>query len=221
MSEPRDAPVLPPLYLIADRATCAPRNLEDVLAEALDAGVRLVQLREKHLEMRELRRLAARLQRRASNYEARLLVNTHAGLARDIGAAGVHLPSLGPDAWSVRRQYGNHLLIGRSTHNKKECGEADGADFVTFSPIYSPNSKPGYGPGAGPRALRRIADCSSLPVYALGGITPGRVGACKRNGAAGIAVMSGILAAGHVGSAARAYIEAWASAPGPRHPHLS
>ena len=221
MSEPRDVPDLPPLYLIADRETCAPRNLEDVLAEALDAGVRLVQLREKHLEMRELRRLAARLQRRTSNYEARLLVNTHAGLARDVGAAGVHLPSSGPDARSVRRQYGNHLLIGRSTHNRTECGEAEGADFVTFSPIYSPGSKPGYGPGVGPRALRRATDGSSLPVYALGGITPGRVAACKMNGAAGIAVMSGILAAGHVSSAVRDYLEAWASTSGRRHPQLS
>lgn len=221
MNEPGDVLSLPPLYLIADRATCAPRNLEDVFAEALDAGVRLVQLREKHLEMGELRRLAARLQRRASNYEARLLVNTHAGLARDIGAAGVHLPSSGPAPCTIRRQCGDQLLIGTSTHNRKECGEADGADFVTFSPIYSPNSKPGYGPGAGPVALRPVTEGSSLPVYALGGITPRRVAACKRNGAAGIAVMSGVLAAGHVGSAARAYLEAWASAPGPRHPQLS
>ncbi|MDE2889399.1 MAG: thiamine phosphate synthase [Gemmatimonadota bacterium] len=221
MNEPEDVQSLPPVYLIADRATCAPRNLEDVLAEALDAGVRLVQLREKHLEMRELRQLAARLQRRVSHYEARLLVNTHAGLARDIGAAGVHLPSSGPAPWRIRRQYGDRMLIGRSTHNRKECGEADGANFVTFSPIYSPNSKPGYGPGVGPRALRPVTEGSSLPVYALGGITPRRVAACKRNGAAGIAVMSGVLAAGHVGSAARAYLEAWASAPGPRLPQLS
>lgn len=218
MNESRDVPRLPPLYLIADRATCAPRNLEDVLAEALDAGIRLVQLREKHLEMRELRRLAARLQERASNYEARLLVNTHAGLARDIGAAGVHLPSSGPDAWSIRRQYGNRMLIGRSTHNRKECVEADGADFVTFSPIYSPSSKPGYGPGTGPGALRRVTECSSLPVYALGGITPWRAAACKGNGAAGIAVMSGILTAEDIRTAVRVYLEAWISAPGPLHP---
>ena len=89
MNEPEDVLSLPPLYLIADRATCAPRCLEDVLEEALEAGVRLIQLREKHLEMGELRHLAARLQRRASNYEARLLINTHAGLAQEIGAAGV------------------------------------------------------------------------------------------------------------------------------------
>ena len=221
MNEPLRVSSLPPLYLIADRATCAPRNLEDVLAEALDAGVRLIQLREKHLEMSELRRLAARLQSRASNYEARLLVNTHAGLALEIGAAGVHLTSSGPAPRSIRRQYGNQILIGRSTHNREEFREADGADFVTFSPIYTPGSKPGYGPGAGPRALRRVAECAALPVYALGGITPDRVAVCRRNGAAGIAVMSGILAAGHVGSAVSAYLEAWTTAPGPRLPLLS
>lgn len=221
MNEPWDVLGPPPLYLIADRATCAPRSLEDVIAEALDAGVRLIQLREKHLETGELRNLATRLQRRASNYEARLLINTHAGLARDVGAAGVHLPSSGPAPCIIRRQYGSRILIGRSTHNREECGEADGADFVTFSPVYSPNSKPGYGPGAGPRALRRVTEFSSHPVYALGGITPRRVAACKENGAAGIAVMSGILSSTHVSSAVGAFLEAWASAPGPRHPDLS
>ena len=204
---------LPPLYLIADRATCAPRPLEEVLAEALDAGVRLVQLREKELEIHALRQLAARLQRRVENYDARLLVNTHAQLARETGAAGVHLPASGPTPSRIRQQFGNRLLIGRSTHNRKEYGEADGADFLTFSPIHRPGSKPGYGPGAGPVALHRATGCSSLPVYALGGITPGRVAACKGNGAAGVAVMSGILAAENVPAAVRAYLKAWSSTP--------
>ncbi len=221
MNETPHAKHLPTLYLIADRETCAPRDLEDVFAEALDAGVRLVQLREKQLEMRKLRRLAARLQRRVEDYDARLLVNTHAGLARDIGAAGVHLPAYGPAPSRIRQQYGDHLLIGRSTHNREECREADGADFITFGPIYSPGSKPGTGPGAGAGALRRATEWSSLPVYALGGITPGRVAACKENGAAGAAVMSGILAADDVPSAVTGYIEAWASAPGPGHPQPS
>ncbi len=218
MNETAHAIGLPPLYLIADRETCAPRALEDVLAEALDAGVRLVQLREKRLEIRALRHLAVRLQRRVENYGARLLVNTHAGLACDIGAAGVHLPAIGPTPSGIRQQYGNHLLIGRSTHNRKECREADGADFLTFSPIHTPVSKPGYGPGSGPLALRRTTGCSPLPVYALGGITPERVAACKGEGAAGVAVMSGILAAEDIRCAVSGYLEAWASAPCARHP---
>ena len=73
-----------------------------------------------------------------------MLVNTHARLARDIGAAGVHLPAYGPAPSRIRQQYGNQLLIGRSTHNREECREAYGADFITFGPIYSPGSKPGY-----------------------------------------------------------------------------
>lgn len=218
MNETTRAKNLPSLYLIADRATCAPRELEDALAEALDAGVRLIQLREKHLESRELRRLASRLHRRVEKYGALMLVNTHARLARDIGAAGVHLPAYGPASSRIRQQYGNRLLIGRSTHNREECKDSVGADFITFGPIYRPGSKPGYGPGAGAAALRRATECSSLPVYALGGITPGRVAACKENGAAGVAVMSGILAADDIPSAVTGYIKAWASEPGQPHP---
>lgn len=221
MNETARAKNLPSLYLIADRETCAPRDLEDVFAEVLEAGVRLIQLREKQLETRELRRLASRLQKRVERFDALMLVNTHARLARDIGAAGVHLPACGPAPSRLRRQYGDHLLIGRSTHNREECRKAEGADFITISPIYSPGSKPGTGPGAGAGILRRARECSPLPVYALGGITPGRVAACKKNGAAGVAVMSGILAADDIPSAVTGYIEAWASAPGPRHPQPS
>lgn len=221
MNETTRAKNLPSLYLIADRVTCAPRDLEDVFADALDAGVRLVQLREKHLETRELCRLASRLQKRAERYDALMLVNAHARLAQDIGAAGVHLPAYGPAPSSIRQQYGDHLLIGRSTHSREECRATDGADFITISPIYSPGSKPGYGPGWGTGALRRATECSSLPAYALGGITPGRVAACRENGASGIAVMSGILAADDIRSAVTGYIEAWSSAPGPPHPQPS
>ncbi len=217
MNETAHATGLPPLYLIADRETCAPRALDDVLSEALDAGVRLVQLREKCLEIRTLRQLAARIQRRVENYGARLLINTHAGLACETGAAGVHLPADGPSPSIIRQHYGNDLLIGRSTHSRTECRRADGADFITFSPIHSPGSKPGYGPGAGPTALRLATGFSSLPVYALGGITPGRVAACKREGVTGVAVMSGILAAEKISCAVSAYLEAWASAPCARH----
>jgi thiamine-phosphate pyrophosphorylase len=222
---------LPPLYLIIDRATCAPRPLEEVLARALDAGVRFVQLREKDLDTDALRRLAGNILSLTDACGAHLTINTRAEVAVELGARGVHLPALGPAPGAVRQKYGNHLLIGCSTHTLQELERAaeGGADFVTYSPTYPPASKPGYGPAVGLSGLRSAVQTAclpstpqpacprdagrrrqaGLPVFGLGGITPERVPLCRSAGAAGIAVMSGILAAENIEAAVRAYLGAW------------
>ena len=203
-----------PLYLIADRAACAPRPLETVLVEALDAGVRLVQLREKDLDADALSRLAERILRLTDACGASLLINTDAEVAARIGAGGVHLPAPRPSPRSVRQRFGNAFLIGCSAHNLRELSRsAEGhADFVTYSPIFQPGSKPGYtGPEVGLKGLRAAVRATDLPVFALGGITPERAAGCRAAGASGMAVMSGILAAADVGASVMAYLAAWGS----------
>jgi thiamine-phosphate pyrophosphorylase len=206
--------LLPSLYLIADRETCRPRSLEDVLREALDAGIRLVQLREKDIADDALRRLAADVLDVASPYGARLLINSRPDIVMEMGSAGVHLPVRGPSPAAVREQAGPEFLIGCSTHSLDELRDAveGGADLVTYSPVYEPTSKPGYGPPLGLDGLRQAARSTEIPVYALGGITPERVQSCRASGASGVAVMSGILAADDVGEAVRAYLRAWQDA---------
>ena len=201
----------PPLYLIADRATCRPSILEDVLRQALDAGLRLVQLREKDLDDDALRRLAVDVLDLAASYDARLLINSRYGIAREIGAAGVHLPAHGPSPGFVRQEAGPEFLIGCSTHSLDELQAAadGGADLVTYSPVYVPTSKPGHGPPVGLNGLRQAAASTDVPVYALGGITPERASPCRASGASGVAVMSGILAAADPGKAVRSYLRAW------------
>ena len=200
---------LPPLYLIADRATCGDRPMLDVLARALDAGVRLVQLREKTLERNVLEALAEQLLSLVARYDAMLLINTAADIAVKIGAQGVHLPgSTLPRA--VRDRVEPSFLIGYSTHTHAELGCADGADFVTYSPIFTPGSKPGYdGVEAGLGGLANAVTYSRVPVYALGGITPDRADRCRTTGCAGVAVMSGILAARDPTRAVCEFLKAW------------
>lgn len=200
---------LPPLYLIADRATCGDRPMLDVLARALDAGVRLVQLREKNLDRDVLEALAEQVLSLTARYDAMLLINSVADIAVKIGAQGVHLPG---DALprAVRDRVGPSFLIGYSTHTCVELDCADGADFVTYSPIFTPGSKPGYdGVEAGLAGLANAVTHSRLPVYALGGITPSRAAKCRTTGCAGVAVMSGILAARDPAKAVCEFLKAW------------
>ncbi len=181
----------------------------DVLARALDEGVRLVQLREKALDRDVLEALAEQVLSLAARYDAMLLINSAADIAVKIGAQGVHLPS-GDLPQAVRDWVGPSFLIGYSAHTHAELDCADGADFVTYSPIFTPGSKPGYdGAEVGLAGLANAVAHSRLPVYALGGITPSRAAISRATGCAGVAVMSGILAARDPANAVREFLKAW------------
>ena len=132
-----------------------------------------------------------------------------------MGAAGVHLPA---DAESVETVVGGvcnpdsneNLYIGCSVHSLEAAQRraAEGADFVTYSPIYPTVSKPGYGPAVGITGLAAVVERVRLPVFALGGITPARVAECLTAGAFGVAVMSGVMSPENVGKQARRYLDA-------------
>ena len=197
------------LYAITDRHQCAPTPLTDVVSELLDAGITAIQLREKDLSDAELIELARPIAELCRNYEAKLFINTSTHIALEIGAAGVHLPESAVSVTEVKAQTGDALYVGCSVHSldAAQRREAEGADFVTYSPIYPTVSKPGYGPAVGITSLAAIAEGVKLPVFALGGITPARVTACLTAGAFGVAVMSGVMSPTNAGEQARRYLD--------------
>ena len=197
------------LYAITDRHRCAPTPLTQVISELLDTGVTAIQMREKDLSSAELMDLAQPIAELCRNYEAKLFINTDTHVARNVGAAGVHLPANVESVRSVRARVDGNFYIGCSVHayDAAEKREAEGADFVTYSPIYPTASKPGYGPSVGVRSLAEVTVRLKVPVFALGGITPARVTDCLAAGAFGVAVMSGIMSPKNAGEQARRYLE--------------
>ena len=198
------------LYAITDRHRCAPTPLVDVVSELLDAGVIAFQLREKDLSDTELIKLAQPIAALCHNYEAKLFINTHTCIANDVGAAGVHLPANVESVGSIKEtETGDNFYVGCSVHSFDAAKEreAEGADFVTYSPIYSTASKPGYGPAVGTASLAEVVDGVKLPVFALGGITPARVSECLTAGAFGVAVMSGVMSPKGAGGQAKRYLD--------------
>jgi len=193
------------LYLIADSARLTRRDLETAVREAVAAGVRLVQLREKHLDDASYRRLAVRLLRIVRDAGARLLLNGRISLVRELGAEGVHLPASG-SVREARRLLGEDVLCVASVHNADELRRAsdEGADFVTLSPVFETTSKPGVR-ALGLEQFASLVSGSSVPVYALGGVTVERVSFCLE---AGVAVVNGVLNAPDVGKAVAGYFHA-------------
>ena len=83
---------------------------------------------------------------------------------------------------------------GRFCHSHEELAGADGAPFVTLSPIFPTRSQPAGGPPLGLAALARMCVTVRTPVYALGGVdSPERVRDCLSEGAAGVAVMGAVM----------------------------
>jgi thiamine-phosphate pyrophosphorylase len=175
----------------------------------LAAGLRGVQLREKDLLVRDLLDLASTMRAATRRHGARLIVNDRADVALAAEADGVQRTHESLPVAALRVVSGR-LLVGASVHSLADArGAADeGADFLVFGPVYDTPSKRAYGPPQGLEALRRVAGEIARPVLAIGGITPARVPEVLAAGAAGVGVISAILAAELPVDATRAFLDA-------------
>ena len=111
---------------------------------------------------------------------------------------------------TVRDHLPAGTLIARSTHSLKAAleAEADGVDFITFGPVYDTPSKASYGPAQGLGALEETVRAVTIPVFALGGVTPGRAGQCLEAGAHGVAAISAVLSQPDIPKAVGAFEKA-------------
>ncbi len=191
---------LPRLYLLTDRHHTSQRPLSSVISQAVEAGARLFQIREKDLDTRQLLELAQRLQPLITGQQGRMLLNDRIDLAIALNADGVHLRSDSLPLPLARRMLGNQKLIGISTHSVEDVrkAEEEGADFVVLGPIFETPSKHIYGPPLGFDTLETACKLSRLPIYAIGGIQPKHVSSLLSAGAYGIAVISAILQAPNI-----------------------
>lgn len=173
------------------------RDLLWVLQQALDGGVKGIQLREKDLVGRELFFLAEAARKLTQRYHALLLINDRIDIALAMDADGVHLSTASIPIESARALLGRQRLLGASTHSLEEAQEAErsGADFVVFGPVYFTPSKASYGSPQGLAALKKVVEKLSLPIYAIGGIKPENIADTRRTGVRGVALISAVMSA--------------------------
>lgn len=196
---------LPKLYLLTDRHQTLSRSLASVLSQAMDAGVRMIQIREKDLGTRDLITLSQGLLPVIRQHTGLCLLNDRLDLVLSLGADGVHLRSDSLPISVARRLLGTEHLIGISTHSAEEArmAEGEGADFIVLGPIYDTPSKRPYGRPLGVQILVEACRTIHVPIFAIGGITPTRISEVLSSGAYGIAVISSILQAPSISEAAR------------------
>ena len=183
---------LPILCMVTDRFGCAGRPLEDVVAQAVEGGVGMVQLRERDLSADALFELAKRI-REITRGRALLFVNDRVDVALAVGADGVQLPESGLPVEAVRRMPGNWLLVGRSVHDVEGAVAAEnyGADLLVAGSVFATDSHPGRVP-EGIELLHELSRSVGVPYLGIGGVTAENVGVVVEAGASGVAVITAV-----------------------------
>ncbi|MGH7334516.1 MAG: thiamine phosphate synthase [Candidatus Rokuibacteriota bacterium] len=196
------------LCLVTDRHQTRGRDLVSLVGDCVAAGLPSVQVREKDLGAAALAALCRRLQ--AVTLPGLIIVNDRVDVALAIGAGGMQRSSTSLSVRDVRQIVKTSLYIGASVHSLEESieAEAEGADWLTFGPVYDTPSKRGYGAPQGLIALERVARAVTIPVIAIGGITPERVAEVRAAGAHGVAAISAILSAESASEAVRRFLDA-------------
>lgn len=193
-------------YLITSRKACAPRPLREVVQEACEAGIKAVQLREKDPSGKALCDLAHQIREVTARFDVRLFINGRPDVAQVVAADGVHCPEEGFPPSAVR-QYWPQFSIGASVHSLEAAkkAEKEGTDFLLFGPVFFTPSKEEYGKPQGTDRLEKVCEGTSVPVFAVGGVTPAKVAECLQAGAYGVAGISALMEAEDVDGKVKAF----------------
>jgi len=176
------------VYWLAEPDACR-KTFEWTSKEVLDAGVVLIQLRQKGVDDRTLLDYGRRLRRWTEQAGARLIVNDRADVARLIGADGVHVGQDDLPAHEVREIAGPHTLVGVSTHSmaQLEAAVQSGADYIGVGPVFPSRTK-SFDDFPGLNFVRQAVAATSLPAFCIGGVTPHNIEGIAEAGGRRVAV---------------------------------
>ena len=184
--------MMPVVCLITDRARVGGADgVVEHVRWAARTGVHLVQVRERDLDGGPLTALVRRCVEAARGSDTRILVNDRLDVALAARAHGVHLRADSMPAPRVRTLCPPGFVVGRSVHARDEAidvAAAGGLDYLLFGTVFATSSKPGR-PAVGLAALAELASAITIPVLAVGGVTPDNVGKVVLAGAAGFAAI--------------------------------
>jgi thiamine-phosphate pyrophosphorylase len=186
--------LFPALYAILDPSlTPEPVAFARQLAEA---GVQLIQLRDKRGSSRKIHEQARELMSLQAS-GVRIIVNDRPDIAAIAGAAGVHVGQDDLPVEDARKICRPPLWVGVSTHNLNQLREADAtsADYIAVGPIFPTSTKENPDPVVGLDLLRAARQLTRKPLVAIGGVTVESAAEVFAAGADSIAVIKDLARA--------------------------
>ncbi len=194
------------LYGITDPVLCGEHLFDDV-ASAIEAGMQILQYRNKAASTARQQEEAMALKQLCHQHGVLFIINDDAALAAAVDADGVHLGQKDHTPGEARQRLGKNKIIGVSCNNRFDyalTAQQQGADYVAFGRFFASRTKPGA-PQAEVELLRRARTELDLPVVAIGGITPDNGAELLEAGAHMLAVIHGIFGAPDIDRAVRRY----------------
>jgi thiamine-phosphate pyrophosphorylase len=198
--------MFPSVYAIVDAGSAGDRPLE-IAEELAEAGVELIQYRDKLATPRRMFETCSKLATRLRG-RARFIVNDRADVAALCDAGGVHVGQEDLSAEDARAICGGGRWVGVSTHNIEQFRAAleTSADYIAVGPVFATATKKNPDPVVGLDLVARARAMTRKPIVAIGGITAENADSVYRAGADSIAVIRDLMASGKPGARAAEYL---------------
>ncbi|WP_075880600.1 thiamine phosphate synthase [Vreelandella massiliensis] len=202
------------VYLVTDPDLCQPYGLERTVKEAVEGGVSIVQLRDKHASKEAMVEQAKRLKALLAPSGVPLIINDRLGVALASGADGLHVGQGDASVAEAREALGPDAIIGLSINTLAQLNDApvERLDYVGLGPVFATASKQDHAQPLGFAGLAALVEASAIPSVAIGGLKTRHVEAVKQSGANGMAVISAICGQASPRAAAQDIAARWRDA---------
>jgi thiamine-phosphate pyrophosphorylase len=191
---------LPGFYAIIDSGALMKRGVDlcDFVSAIRDAGVQLVQYRDKEAAPQTILRNAEIIRDIFAGSGCSLIMNDRADLAVVAGWDGVHVGQGDLSPEDARRVMGAERWVGMSTHSEVQVrlAELSCADYVAVGPVFATGTKRDAEPVIGLAGIARARALTQKPLVAIGGITRANARSVIEAGADSIAVISALIGEG-------------------------
>ena len=196
------------VYVIVDPEATNGRPVAEVAEAALRGGVRVLQLRDKSGDKAQMLEASRKIKDLCDKHDALFIANDHADLALASEAHGLHVGQTDLPVQEARRVLAPTQIVGKSNNGVEEAvsSEAEGADYIGVGAVYATANKSDAEDVIGLEGLQRVVEAVSIPVVAIGGITPERANAVAETGACGAAVIGAVMGSPEPAEAVRALL---------------
>lgn len=182
------------LYVIVDKETCKNLSIVNVAKLVISGGCDFLQLRDKISTTKTFLKEALSLKMLTLKEKVPFIINDRADIACLVNADGLHIGQDDIPVKLARKIMGKNKIIGVSCHNLKQVikTQKDGADYISFGPIFHTPFKPDLKP-KGINIVKEIIQKARIPVFAIGGINQGNIQKIIDSNINRIAVIKAVL----------------------------
>ncbi len=194
------------IYFVADPVCCNNRPIADVVVAAAEAGVTMIQYRDKSGDKPVIAANAALMAELLKPYNIPFLINDHVDIALSASADGVHLGQGDQCPKEARAALGLDAIIGQTAYTQEQIEAVDDAiiDYIGTGPFFPTKTDKGK-PVLGAAEFSKLAALRDIPMVGIGGITPDNAAEVIAAGADGVAMMRSISEADDIAAAVKAF----------------